>query len=247
MSTKDLFSGHAELYAAFRPTYPEDLYQFIFSHLNGRTAAWDCATGNGQVARRLAAHFKLVCATDISSSQISKAFRAENISYSIAPAESTTFVDDQFDLITIAQALHWINTDDFYREVVRTGKPGSLLAVWGYGLLETGPEVDTIIQKFYRSTVGPYWDSARKHIDDAYQRIPFPFTEYKAPALAISVQWSLDHLAGYLASWSATQKFIEVTGDNPVPPLIADIGKHWEQGSVRTVNFPIFIKLGRIP
>ena len=50
MSQKDYFSGHAKIYAAFRPTYPKELYDFIFKHTKNFDRAWDCATGNGRVA-----------------------------------------------------------------------------------------------------------------------------------------------------------------------------------------------------
>jgi hypothetical protein len=95
MSTKDYFSGQSKIYAAFRPTYPQELYQFIFQHLKNRSAAWDCATGNGQVARYLSEHFETVYATDISRQQIDNAFQANNIHYSVSKAEQTSFPDAQ--------------------------------------------------------------------------------------------------------------------------------------------------------
>src|SRR5688572_10636286 len=108
MSRKDYFSGHSKVYAAFRPTYPEELYQFIFKHLKRKSVAWDCATGNGQVAQYLSRHFKKVYATDISQQQLDQAFQAENIFYSVGAAERSNFEERTFDLITVAQALHWI-------------------------------------------------------------------------------------------------------------------------------------------
>ena len=49
MERKDYFSSQSKAYATFRPSYPDELYEFIFRHLKNRTTAWDCATGNGQV------------------------------------------------------------------------------------------------------------------------------------------------------------------------------------------------------
>src|SRR5882672_948119 len=121
---KDLFSAQAKQYAAFRPTYPEALYDFIFQHVHGNENAWDCATGNGQVAQRLARQFKKVYATDISQKQLDQASPANNIHYAVSPAESTPFPDHQFDLITVGQALHWFDLDKFYAEVKRVIKPG---------------------------------------------------------------------------------------------------------------------------
>ncbi len=55
---KDLFSDQADLYAKYRPTAPEELYDHIFSFVTKKDTAWDCATGNGQAAIVLADHFE---------------------------------------------------------------------------------------------------------------------------------------------------------------------------------------------
>ena len=70
---KDLFSSQAKLYATFRPHYPDELFQFIIRHVPQRNMAWDCATGNGQVAQHLSPHFKKIIATDISHQQLENA------------------------------------------------------------------------------------------------------------------------------------------------------------------------------
>jgi SAM-dependent methyltransferase len=244
---KDYFSGqaHAKLYAAFRPVYPENLYHFIFAHLNGHTAAWDCATGNGQVAELLSRHFKQVQATDISQQQIANAHQAPNIVYTIAPAEKTAFHDHQFDLITVAQALHWFNTDAFYAEAKRVLKPDGLLAIWGYALCTVNDPIDAIFLDFYRNTVGPYWDSARRLVEEEYRSIPFPFKKIDTPSFHISTLWTLDQYTGYLSTWSATQKFIQEKGFDPVPAFIPHLAKHWSPNEQKEIRFPIFLKLGQ--
>jgi 2-polyprenyl-3-methyl-5-hydroxy-6-metoxy-1,4-benzoquinol methylase len=110
---KDLFSTQANVYAAFRPTYPKELYDFIFDRVETKRKAWDCATGNGQVAGYLANHFDSVYATDISQQQLDNAIKKDNVIYSISGAEKTSFEDQQFDLITVAQALHWLDRERF--------------------------------------------------------------------------------------------------------------------------------------
>jgi SAM-dependent methyltransferase len=246
MSTKDYFSGHSKIYAAFRPQYPEELYAFILNHTKNTTAAWDCATGNGQVAQYLSGHFEKVFATDISQPQLDHAFKAGNIFYSVSKAENTSFPENQFDLITVGQALHWFRVDDFYKEVNRTSKPGGLLAVWGYALLTIEPHIDNCFMDFYDLTVGPYWDNARKLVENQYQDIPFPFQEYKTPTFQLKVEWTLDQFAGYLTSWSATQKYIQTKGFNPVDNFIPTIKKFWRADERKQVTFPVFLRLGKI-
>jgi len=246
MAAKDLFSAHAKQYAAFRPDYPVALYEFIFQHLQDKKNAWDCATGNGQVAQYLAKYFGEVHATDISAQQLAEGVQHPNIHYQVCPAEQATFPDDYFDLITVAQALHWIDVDKFYTEVRRVGKKGALLAVWGYGLLDINTTIDPLIKHFYTNIVGPYWDSARKLVDERYETIAFPFDEIGPGKFSIDVAWTLDHLAGYLETWSAARGYIQAHQQNPVTPLILKLRNYWKEDEVKTISFPIFIRLGKI-
>jgi len=246
MSPKDLFSGHAKLYAAFRPTYPESLFQFIFQHVTKCNEAWDCATGNGQVAQHLSKHFQKVYATDISQQQLENAIHADNIVYSQHAAEKTALPENAIDLITVGQALHWFDREKFYAEVNRVGRTNALLAVWGYALLYVEPEIDKIIMDFYSTTVGPYWDDARKLVEQQYQTITFPFDEIETPDFFIEADWNFAQLTGYLESWSATQKFIQANSVNPVLQLTEKLKPYWPVQEIKHVRFPIFLRLGRV-
>ena len=242
---KDYFSTQSKAYAAFRPTYPNELYEFIFRQVINKNNAWDCATGNGQVAHKLARHFRNVEATDISAKQLEQAVKKNNIRYAIAPAEKTVFPDHQFDLITVAQALHWFDREAFYKEVRRVGKPGGILAVWGYSMLAIEPHIDSLILGFYNDIVGPYWDSARRLVEDEYRSIEFPFEPIASPPFSIKVEWTLEQLRGYLSSWSATQKFIEERGADPVETFMKGVQSLWSEGK-KNVAFPIFSKISRM-
>lgn len=247
MKNKDYFSKHSDVYAAFRPTYPDKLYEFLFKHVKGRSCAWDCATGNGQAARYLARHFETVFATDISQQQLDHAFRAGNILYSVSPAEKTNFANNQFDLITVGQALHWFDIPAFYREATRTGKSGGLLAAWGYSLPSVNANIDSLLLDFYHHETGPYWDHARRQVENHYSDLPFPFERIESPPFQIQLEWSDDQFAGYITSWSATQKYIREHRTNPVPAFMRTLHAYWRPGTTKPVSFPVFMKAGRIP
>ena len=119
---KDIFSKQADTYATFRPESPVELYEFLFKQTAHFENAWDCGTGNGQVAKVLAKHFKTVHATDISQKQLDNAIQKPNIIYSLERAEQTTLPDSSIDLITVAQAIHWFDFEAFYKEVTEGGK-----------------------------------------------------------------------------------------------------------------------------
>lgn len=243
---KDNFSSNSEAYARFRPGYPDELFDYLYSIVPGRQNAWDCGTGNGQVARELAKRFQVVCATDISQSQLDNAVRCPNITYSRQPAEKTDFKADSFDLITVAQAVHWFDFDKFYREVKRTAAAGAWLAVMGYGRIRISAEIDPVITRFYEKVVGPFWDPERRYIDDHYKTIPFPFSEIVTPEFTISGNWQVEHLLGYLNTWSAVKHFIRENGYNPVNRLEEEVRALWGENAMRAVEFPVLLRLGGI-
>lgn len=243
---KDNFSGHSSDYARYRPTYPDELFHFLYEHLDSYEAAWDCGTGNGQVAVKLAAQFKQVYATDLSKNQLAQAPAHPNITYRVERAEEAAFDDHSMDLITVAQAIHWFDFDVFYAVVNRVLKPGGLLAVLGYTLLTVDDAVDVVIHQIYEDILGDeYWDPERKYIEERYQTIPFPLTDVEVPKFTQSLTWSYDQLLGYLNTWSAVKHYIHRQGANPVDSLEPDLRRAWGTDDRKVVYFPILLRVGR--
>ena len=116
-SAKDLFSAHSDIYAKYRPLYPNELYEFVLEHVRIKEVGLDCGTGNGQAASVLAEYFKEVHATDISEKQIKNAIQKPNLHYHVCRAEETPFADNQFDLIVSATAVHWFDFNEFFKEI----------------------------------------------------------------------------------------------------------------------------------
>ena len=243
---KDNFSSESDKYAKFRPLYPEEMFTFIYSKVADRGRAWDCGTGNGQVAERLAENFAEVFGTDISESQLKNAFRAKNIHYSLQAAEKVAFPSDFFDLIIVAQAIHWFDFERFYAEVNRTGKSGGILAVVGYGMIQISEEINKIIEELYLNILKGYWDKERKYIDDNYESIPFPFEEIETPDFTSKMDWDLSHLIGYLKTWSAVKHYENSTGFNPVDKIVAKLKSQWKPEEIKNVSFPILLRIARI-
>jgi SAM-dependent methyltransferase len=239
---KDLFSGHAQAYARFRPAYPEELYAFIRKHVKHTARAWDCATGNGQIAGELSEFFDEVEATDISENQLQQAIQKPNIRYSPQAAEQTNFSAEYFDLVSVGQAVHWFNFEDFNAEVNRVLKPNGLIALVGYSLLKSNAETNAIIEEFYEDIIGPYWDPERIHLEEEYQNIPFPFQEIGTPGLVKNYRWSFEELIGYLNTWSAVKAYQKENKRNPVNLISRELKKAF--GEAAEVRFPIIFRLG---
>jgi ubiquinone/menaquinone biosynthesis C-methylase UbiE len=244
---KDNFSSQAQIYSLHRPGYPGELFDFIFQHVAKKNAALDCATGNGQAAVVMAEYFDKVYAIDISKKQIALAIHKPNIHYSVSKAENTPFADNSFDCITVAAALHWFDVDDFYKEVNRIIIPAGVIACWAYGLLSTGiKNLDTLLKDFYLQKINAYWDPERKHIDEAYKNIPFPFKEIANPGFESVLEWDSSQLEGYLNSWSSVQHFIRKNNYNPVVDLMKEVNQVICEREKFEARFPIFMRIGRI-
>jgi hypothetical protein len=243
---KDLFSAQADLYSKFRPTYPPELYEYILRFVPHRSVALDCATGNGQVARSLASRFERVFAIDISERQLEHAPKLDNIHYSISPAERTSFSDNSFDLITVAQAYHWFNGKQFCKEATRIARNGAAVAVWGYDLADSTSPVETILRRWNFEILAPYWEAERKHMYNHYHDLPFDFELLPVRDFQIVVDWNLDQLIGHMKTWSALQKMIQQEGDGAFRRTVEEITRAWGAGGEKRFVFPLFLRLGKV-
>lgn len=188
-----------------------------------------------------------VFATDLSEKQLQHAPRVSNVTYVTERAEQTSFPDQYFDLITVAQAIHWFDFDLFYKEVQRTLKRKGILAVMGYGLLRTEYSVSRIIDRFYTQIIGSYWDKERVYIDEHYQTIPFPLEEITAPSFHNIVKWNLSQLMGYLNTWSAVQLYKKKKQVNPLSLIEDELTKAWGAASnTKTITFPVLLRIGKL-
>lgn len=242
---KDNFSTQAAEYAIYRPTYPDNLYDFLFKLVSHKDAAWDCATGNGQVASVLAQHFQHVYATDISEKQLSQALPLPNVVYKVESSDQVKVTDQSFDLITVAQAIHWFNFDAFYSEVKRTLKPNGIIAVIGYGLMSIDKKVDQVIYKLYEEILGKYWDSERRYIEEGYKTIPFPFEEIVAPHFQIKTTWNFNQMIGYLNTWSSLQHYKKANDRNPLEYVLTELKEAWGDDAEKDVRFPVLLRVGK--
>ncbi|XP_033748406.1 putative methyltransferase DDB_G0268948 [Pecten maximus] len=259
-----LFEGadHAKLYAKYRPTYPNEVYNELKRYCNhpeasGCDKAVDVGCGNGQSTVPLTNIFKIVYGRDISEKQISEAEKhGPGINYSVGTAEDLSFLEnDTVDLVTTAQALHWMDRPQFYEEARRVLRPGGALVVYGYGNCTLDKEeAQQIVWQFYQHTLDGYWDKERRHIDDCLATVELPFKGWsRLDTLSINRTWEVDSFIGYLSSWSAWQTFVK---SHPKSSVLEDIRNKLkaiyqdedlqEVTSVR-ITWPIYMLFGRKP
>lgn len=202
------FAHASANYARSRPLYPPDLFEWIAAQCERHDAAWDCATGNGQAALGLAPYFAQVYATDVSREQLEQAMPQANVYYSAQSGEQPAFADNSFDLIVVAQALHWFDFARFWPEVMRVARRGAFFCAWGYDWLITPPEIDQRLVQPFRDIIAPYWAANNQLLWNGYRDadIAFPFTRLATPNFSMQLDWTVDQLLAYLQTWSAYKR-----------------------------------------
>src|SRR5690606_38788232 len=98
VSFKDHFSGHAGDYAAARPGYPHELFQWLADQCRQHDLAWDVGCGNGQASLKLAHWFNRVHASDPSQAQIDQAPEHPRVIWRVESAEHCSLRTHTVDL-----------------------------------------------------------------------------------------------------------------------------------------------------
>ncbi|MGF1458305.1 MAG: class I SAM-dependent methyltransferase [Leptolyngbyaceae cyanobacterium] len=242
---KDYFSGHAADYATYRPHYPAALFTWLAQQCRQHDRVWDCATGNGQAAIALAAHFQQVIATDASAAQLEQAPQHPRVTYQVALAETPDMAAHSVDLVTVAQAVHWFDLEPFYAAVQRVLKPEGLFAIWCYGCPQVAmPSLNAQLEHYYDHILDDFWTPERRLVETGYRTLPFPFTEVDAPTYMMTVSWTLAELMGYLFTWSATQRYMQHHGDNPLMALAEQMAASWPSDRL-LITWPVSVRAGQ--
>ncbi len=243
---KDLFSAHSMSYAQYRPHYPAALFAYLASLTHAHDRAWDCACGNGQAAIMLAEHYVHVFATDISAQQIEHAEQHQKIKYYVASAYNSQLPNNSIDLVTVAQAFHWFDASLFAREVKRVAKANAVLAIWCYDLLTITDALDQAINFLYHDVLGPYWDPERKMVETNYEGVSLPFDALPCPDFVMSLDWSLEHLIGYIKTWSALQKYLAHNDSEHITECLQKVAAAFGDKKTRHIEWHIQPKIWRI-
>ena len=241
-----LFSRQSLDYARFRPTYPVSLFAWLAETSPGRTLAIDVGAGNGQAAAALALHFEQVLGIDPSEAQLAKAEAIPHVTLRRGSAEATGAAPASADLLVAAQAFHWFDHPAFFAEVRRVVRPGGLLAIWCYGLSTITPEIDAVIYELFETRLGPYWESERKLVESGYRTVVVPFTELAVPHFEMELTWTLDHLRGYVSTWSPLKRYRDEKGEDPLALIDPQLARAWGDVEQRRVAWPLSVRAFRL-
>mmetsp|Transcript_618 Transcript_618/g.1419 ORF Transcript_618/g.1419 Transcript_618/m.1419 type:complete len:294 (+) Transcript_618:57-938(+) len=264
----DLFgrSGQAASYAKFRPRYPNALYESLVQQIGtpqGPNQRWQCALdlacGSGQVIGVDQSHEQLKNAQyPEAGSEGGKVEYQAGSAYAltdIVPAQS-------LDLVTCAQAFHWMDAEKVLQEVAKVLKPGGTLAIMGYSRPAfMDPKLEAAYKGFYFQTLGSglkpgekgcYWEIDRSRVDGAFPEMTSFGSQFLPPSKdspaskgSFMRQWfdqpqvaPLGSFFGYLRSNSAYQTYLEAHPD-PLPKLLEEMAMDSEAEVQYT--FPCYV------
>jgi len=244
----DHFSGVASDYAAFRPQYPEALFDWLASVCHRHDVAWDCACGSGQASGSLVLQFDSVVGTDASLSQIALADSTATTRFVVAVSEQAPLVTSSVDLVAVAAALHWFADERFFNEVRRVVRPGGVFAAWSYGMPHIDSEdVERVVHGFIDGLLGPYWPSEIRMVLDGYASIDLPFEELETPAFELNEEWPLERFLGFARTWSAAGRYAEDRGEDPVLTLAAELEAVLkDEEGLLPIKYRLDLRAGRV-
>ena len=126
--------------------------------------------------------FDQVIGTDVSKAQVDQArhtlSKYDNVTVRVESGEDIKLGDNSANLVSICQALHWLNLEKFYIEVDRVLVPGGVLAVLGYHFTSPSPSqenasalTDAMLRLYH--TTGRVSDGIRIHRNKKLTQKPF--------------------------------------------------------------------------
>jgi trans-aconitate methyltransferase len=137
MAFRSSFGRVADLYIAFRPAYPDELFERILAVVppEFRHRAMDLGAGTGNSLRPLVPHFEELIAVE-PDRLMADELRTKHpqIILHVATAEECGQGSGSVDLVTSGSALHWMDVPRVIANILRWLRPAGVLAIWAGGI-----------------------------------------------------------------------------------------------------------------
>ncbi|MFJ7922080.1 class I SAM-dependent methyltransferase [Lysinibacillus fusiformis] len=137
MKTTENFTDKAEIYAQYRPSYPNEYIDYLLSanQLKEEQMVADIGSGTGILSRQLLEEGMNVIGIEPNDDMIKMAEKSLSIHSRFksikGTAENTTLKGNSVDLVTVAQAFHWFDKKAFKLECQRIVRQRANVAlVW---------------------------------------------------------------------------------------------------------------------
>lgn len=146
---EEKFTGKADIYDKYRPSYPDALIDHLYENA-GCDAIADIGAGTGKFTRCLLKKPWKITAVEPNADMRRKLSEIAGIIVVDAPAENTGLADHSVGLVTAAQAFHWFDEKKFKAECKRIlTENGKVAVVWNDYIEEGLAEQQTLICRKY--------------------------------------------------------------------------------------------------
>ena len=256
----DLFKDAASFYSRYRPMYPSSLIRFLVEQfsLNGEQNLLDLGSGTGQLTVRFSDWCNKIVGIDIEPEMINEAkrlhqeLRLEKIQWFNGTLEQYKELhNDQFAIVTIAKAFHWMDRprvlEELYDLIPNGGgvaiiddyDPNKSLEPWQVKLNE-------LIVKWYgkerRAGKSTYTHPVISH-EEIIANSQFEVEVHTLPTYEIN--WTIESILGNVYSTSyGARRFLGNKIEEFEKEVKESLSEFSTTGELReTVN--VSIKLGR--
>lgn len=187
------FGRVAQKYQAARPSYPDDAIDWLVP--NDARRVLDLGAGTGKLTEALVARGYDVVAVEPSAEMLEQLIaRLPTVDSRQGTAEDIPLDGASVDVVTVAQAWHWVDADTAVPEVARVLRPGGLLSLVWNAHDDRVPWVRQLEDILGKT---PHFDAEEESPQ---------LREYFEPVESWSTEWrrplTLDELETYIASLS---------------------------------------------
>ncbi len=249
LDSTDLFTGLANGFQEFRPSYPEvllaELKDYVEKHRNSiwprRPMVYDIGAGTGILTRQLRSmlggQFGI---KGVEPNQDMRETARKNtptewdIDYMYGVAERLPIADGKASVIVVAQAIHWFDRAQFYREVRRGLHVNGVFAIMQNDRAWDISALDDAYEQFLEATSAVY--------NRRYRDLPYldelTADEGFSDVMSHSVEWSREITEDQFLGLSLSVTWVK--------RAIASLGREKVVNSLKNLVVPFLTTSGRV-
>lgn len=246
IDSKSRFTGRAESYSKYRPSYPAALLEILRREgsLSAEGVVADIGSGTGLLTELFLRNGNTVFAVEPNMEMRQTAERLlssyGNFRSVAGSAEETTLSDHSVDLITAGQSFHWFSLPEARKEFYRISRNGIVAIIYN-----SRDHTGSGFNADYEKLIGEYGRNFSR-VGSAYgNQLSGFFTDYSRFTFPNPKRLDLDGLTGRLLSAS----YMPVAGEERYDELLSSIRDVFErnnEGGQVTMRMTTELFLGKL-
>lgn len=253
MPAETPFGPVAPAYSAFRPSYPQRLYDLILVAVppGRRRCAMDLGAGTGQSAWPLLQWFERVIAVEADPRMAAELRKAEpRIEVRVTSAEECQQPPESLDLITSATAFYWMDGARILANAAHWLRPGGALAAYRYHIQQGPPAVRTIFDRELEGNWMPFRHPRLLDHDYTSRTLAAsPFAAFHTHTFGHVIPMTVADILGFIRSTSYGGGYMRTLADPAayLRGLETEFTRAFAGAPSLPVTFPVELYLARKP